>query len=81
MCLQVVSGPRPPDQEVDSHSEEPKEAHLIPQGPGLIPGVGPRGRQQAVSGEDGSRAQDEGCEQVDVDVITSAAEPPVEFES
>ena len=54
-------------------------AHLVPQGKDLIPRVGARGRKQTVSGKDGNCPQHERREQVDVDVVSSAAQPPGEF--
>lgn len=50
--------------------------HLAPQGEGLVPRVGARGRQQPVSGQDGRSPQHERCEEVDVDVIPGAVQPP-----
>ena len=67
-------------EEAESQFEKEKDVvHLVPQGKDLIPRVGARGRKQTVPGEDGSCPQHEGREQVDVDVVASAAQPPGGF--
>jgi hypothetical protein len=59
-----------------------KEAveYLVPRGRGLVSSVGTQWRQQLISGEDGCCPQHERREQVHVNVITSAVQPPGGFE-
>lgn len=59
-----------------------KEAmeYLVPQGRGLVSSVGTQWRQQLISGEDSCCPQHERCEQVHVNVITSAVQSPGGFE-
>lgn len=54
--------------------------YLVPQGRGLVSRVGTQWRQQLVSGEDGPCSQHERREQVHVNVITSAVQPPGGYE-
>lgn len=64
-------------EERESQFEKERDgAHPVPQDRSLIPRVGARWRKQTVSGEDGCCPQHERHEQVDVDVVASAAQPP-----
>lgn len=71
-----------PPEEDDSRLEEQKDkdgTHLVPWCACLLPRVGAWCREQAVSREDGCRPQHEGSEEVHVDIITGAAQPPGGF--
>lgn len=68
-----------PEERESQFEKERDGAHPVPRDRSLTPRVGARWRKQTVSGEDGCCPQHERNEQVDVDVVASAAQPPGGF--
>lgn len=68
------------DGELLGPSRKEEMEYLVPQGRSLVPSVGAKWRKQPVSGEDGRCPQHKRREQVHVNVIPSAVQPPGGFE-